>query len=99
MRAWCRGLTISWTSPRPFGVGTTRQVGVFGALQADERYFLWEEGRRQAFHITRANLPLFKRFGEYYDIEPRSDTTCRFTWKVAAEPTLSGGWVRPETRC
>ena len=94
---WCRGVKIRWTSPQPFGVGTTRHVGVLGALQADERYFLWEEGRRQAFHGTRANLPIFKRFGEYYEVEPTGDSTCRFTWKFAVEPTALGRPGRPGT--
>ena len=87
---WCRGLKIGWTSPRPFGVGTTRHVGVLGLIQADEHFFLWEEGRRFAFHFTRSNLPLFRRFGEYYEVEPTGPESCRFTWKLAAEPTLVG---------
>lgn len=87
---WCRGLSIRWISPTPFGVGTTRHVGVLGALQADEYFFLWEEGRRNAFYFTHANLPVFKRFGEYYEIEPTGPDTCRFTWRLAAEPTPIG---------
>ncbi len=87
---WCRGLKIKWTSPRPFGVGTTRHVGVLGAIQADEHFFLWEEGVRFAFHFTRANLPLFRRFGEYYEVQPTGPDSCRFIWKLAGEPTLVG---------
>lgn len=87
---WCRGLSIRWTSPQPFGVGTTRHVAVLGALQADEHFFLWEEGRRSAFFFTRANLPVFEQFGEYYEVEPAGETTCRFTWKLAARPTTIG---------
>lgn len=87
---WCRGLSIHWTSPRPFGVGTTRHVGVLGILQADERFFLWEEGRRSAFHFTRTNLPLFEQFGEYYEVEPAGAQACRFTWRLAARPSSIG---------
>ena len=92
---WCRGVSVRWTSPRPFGVGTTRRVGVLGALRADEYYFLWEEGRRHAFHIARANLPLFKRFGEYYEVEPIGEHKCRFTWKIATELTALGRLNKP----
>lgn len=92
---WCRGLKIRWTSPRPFGVGTTRHVSVLGAIQADENFFLWEEGVRFAFHFTRANLPLFKRFGEYYEVQPTGPNSCRFIWKIAGEPTLGGVAGRP----
>src|ERR1700761_7956451 len=44
---WCRILDdVSWTSPRPFGVGTTREVkALHGANRLREHYFLWEEGR------------------------------------------------------
>jgi len=87
---WCRGLKIRWTSPPPFGVGTTRHVSVLGAIQADEHFFLWEEGVRFAFHFTRANVPLFKRFGEYYEVQPTGPNSCRFIWKMAGEPTLVG---------
>lgn len=87
---WCRALRIRWTSPRPFSVGTTRHVGVLGLLQADEHFFLWEEGRRSAFYFTRANLPAFRRFAEYYEYEATGESTCRFTWKLAAEPTILG---------
>ena len=65
---WCRGLKIRWTSSRPYGKGTTRHVSVLGVIQADEYFFLWEEGARFAFHFTGANLPLFRRFGEYYEV-------------------------------
>jgi hypothetical protein len=88
--AWCRTLNIMWTSPRPFGVGTTRRVRALGVLSANENFFLWEEGRRFAFHFTDLNVPLFKRFGEYYDVEPTGPTTCRFTWQLAGELTQLG---------
>jgi len=87
---WCRALRIEWTSERPFGVGATRTVTVLHTLRGVEQFFLWEEGRRQAFHFTRANLPGLRRFGEYYDIEPTGAGSCRFTWKLAAEPTTAG---------
>jgi hypothetical protein len=87
---WCRGLKIRWTSPRPFGVGTTRHVGVLGVLQADEHFFLWEEGVRFAFHFTHANIPLYRRLGEYYELKPTGPNSCQFIWKIAVEPTLLG---------
>jgi hypothetical protein len=94
---WCRGLKIRWTSPRPFGVGTTRHVAVFGALQADEHFFLWEEGVRFAFHFTHANLPIYRSLGEYYEVKPTGPGSCRFTWKIAAQPTLFGRAGSPIT--
>ena len=92
---WCRGLKLRWTSAKPFGVGTTRHVGVLGLIQADEHFFLWEEGKRFAFHFTHVNLPVFKRFGEYYEIDPIDDRSCRLTWKLAVEPTPIGNAMTP----
>ena len=41
---WCRGLQITWCSPRPFGVGTKRQARLLGVLlKVQEEYFIWEE--------------------------------------------------------
>ena len=79
---------VTWTSPRPFGVGTTRQVRTIGnSVVLDEEYFIWEEGRRKAFYAVRASAPGFKRFAEDYVVEPVTDTTCRYTWTVAIEST------------
>ncbi len=89
--SWCRGLSLQWTSERPFGVGTTRQASSLGgAVKLKERYFVWEDGHRQAFYVTDANLPLFKSFAEDYVVDPDGADRCRFTWKFAIEPTALG---------
>jgi hypothetical protein len=81
-----RGLRINWTSPAPRAVGATRHAnGAYGAIRIDERYFIWEDGRRTAFYVTSANVPLFRRFAEDYLVEPTTDG-CRFTWVFAVEP-------------
>jgi hypothetical protein len=87
---WCRVLSIRWTSPRPFGVGTTRQATVMRGSKVQERYFLWEEGHRHAFYVTEASAPLFRRLAEDYVVEPDGPSRCRFTWTIALEPTLLG---------
>jgi hypothetical protein len=89
---WCRMLTgATWTSPRPFGVGTTRTIGVAGgALRIDEQFFRWEEGRRKSFFVTSASLPVFKRFAEDYLVEETGPAACRFTWVVASQPSAAG---------
>jgi hypothetical protein len=92
---WCKTLKINWTSVPPFGVGTTRRVKVLGLLVSNEYYFVWDEGRRNAFYFTDANLPLFKRFGEDYVVEPTGENSCRFTWKLAGEPTAIGAGGKP----
>ena len=81
-----RGLKIRWTSPTPRGIGATRRAnGGFGAIRLNERYFIWDEGRRTAFTVESSNVPLFRRFAEDYIVELTSDG-CRFTWVFAVEP-------------
>jgi hypothetical protein len=88
---WCRALDISWTSPRPFSVGTTRQAKVLGGiLRVQEHFFLWEEGQRHAFYVTQANAPLFASLAEDYTVEPVADDRCAFTWTIAFTPTALG---------
>jgi hypothetical protein len=89
--SWCRALAgVTWTSPRPFGVGTTRTVTARPrALALKEVYFRWDEGRRNSFYVSEATLPLFRRFAEDYLIEEISPSRCRFTWTVASEAPLA----------
>ncbi|MBX7430828.1 SRPBCC family protein [Mycobacterium sp. Y57] len=76
--------SLTWTSPRPFGVGTTREVGT-GPARVHERFYRWDEGSGYAFYVYEANVPLFRRFAEDYRVEPDGAGT-RFTWAVAIEP-------------
>jgi hypothetical protein len=85
---WCRILQeVRWTSPRPFGVGTTREVkALWGSNCLREHYFRWEEGRQHSFYVVEASAPLFRRLAEDYLVEPTGEASCRFTWTIAAEP-------------
>lgn len=85
--SWCRLLAgVTWTSPRPFGEGTTRTVSTPGGLLSlKEIYFRWEEGQRKSFYVAQATLPLFRTFAEDYVVEETSPSSCRFTWTVAFE--------------
>jgi hypothetical protein len=79
--------SIRWTSPRPFGVGTTRTVVLpTKAITINEYFFRWEEGHRFSFYGVDASLPLLARFGEDYIVEPSGSGT-RFTWTFALEGT------------
>ena len=88
---WCRGLRLQWTSPRPFGVGTTRQAKMMGgAMTADEHFFIWDEGRRHAFYFAQVNMPIFTSFAEDYAVESDGVGRCRFTWRVGLTPSAFG---------
>jgi hypothetical protein len=94
--SWCRIIDeLTWTSPRPFGVGTTRTVkSLKGANVINEHFFRWEEGRRKSFYVIDASAPLFTRFAEDYLVEPGPDGSCRFKWTIAYESRPS---MRPGT--
>jgi Polyketide cyclase / dehydrase and lipid transport len=97
---WCRILQdVSWTSPRPFGVGTTREVkALWGANVLREHYFRWEEGHRHSFYVEESSGPLFRALAEDYLVEPRGADACRFVWTIAVEPSAVGRAGTPVNR-
>lgn len=90
LAAWSSSISsVNWTSPRPFGVGTTREVVLApGLARVRERFFRWDEGHGYSFAACEANLPVFKTFAEDYVVEPQGPdgASTRFTWTVAIEP-------------
>ena len=82
--AWCGPITGRYTSPRPFGVGTTREVKALG-ITLRERFFLWdEERRRHAFTVEQASVPAFGTLAEDYQVDP-VDGGARFLWRFALD--------------
>jgi hypothetical protein len=98
--SWCRILGgVTWTSPRPFGVGSTRSVRVLGgAAVFRERFFRWEEGHRHSFAVTETTAPLFRRFAEDVVIDPAGETACRLTWTIAIEAQPAVALANPINR-
>lgn len=84
---WCTALNGRYTSNRPFGVGTTRDMNAsLGLIRLKERFFEWdEEQRRHAFYVEKANSPAFKQFAELYEVTPH-EQGCIFVWKFAMTP-------------
>jgi hypothetical protein len=87
LAAWGLGVRrLTWTSPRPFGVGTTREVVLpMGLMTVRERFFRWDEGKGYSFYVEQADRPGVKAFAEDYTIEPDGNG-CVFTWTIALEP-------------
>ena len=86
LAAWGPSIkAVNWLTPRPFGVGTEREVVLAGGLaRVRERFFRWDEGHGYSFAAFDASFPLFRRFAEDYVLEPDGDGTL-FTWTVAIE--------------
>jgi hypothetical protein len=97
---WCRILNdVSWSSPRPFGVGTTREVkALYGTDRLREHYFLWEEGRRHCFYVVETTAPIINSLAEDYFVEPKGEDACRFTWTIAVNPSAIGRPAGPINR-
>ena len=75
--------SLRWTSPRPLGVGATREIVLRQFIAVREHFFRWDEGSRYSFH-GECNRPV-RRFAEDYLVE-KTPGGCRFTWTIAFEP-------------
>ena len=92
--AWTQWLPITkvtWTSPDPFGPGTTRTVEV-GDQTIEETFFAWEDGRRMAFRFERSTLPVSAAVEDYRVVPTDSGCELRWTGKASA-PLMMGGLV------
>lgn len=74
---------VIWTSPKPFGVGTTRDIVGRGS-RISEEFIAWEAPRRIAFFFSEGDSPVFAAFAEEYTLEPRGDR-CELVWRYAFE--------------
>ena len=76
---------LRWTTSRPFGVGTTREVTLLKLITARERYYRWEPGRRKTFTAIQVTVPGLRGLAEDYVVE-RTPHGSRFIWTLALEP-------------
>ncbi len=80
---WASVITkVTWTSPEPHGVGTTRTVDMRGGIVGAERFLAWEPGRRMAFRFEQSSTSSLEAFLEDYLIEP-TPQGCVLTWTLA----------------
>jgi len=76
---------VTWTSPKPFGVGTTRTVKL-KPLTVYENFIVWETNKRFTFYLTHTSLPLAHALIEDYVLEPIDDGKTKFTYTVVYDP-------------
>ncbi len=92
---WAPAIThVEWTSPRPFGLGTTRTVSMVGGMVGEEEFIAWEPNRRMAFYFTRANMPA-GAFAEDYVVRELGDGRVRVRWTMAMTPTGASKTTMP----
>ncbi|UDY25010.1 SRPBCC family protein [Nocardioides sp. Kera G14] len=82
---WAKVITkVTWTTPLPREVGSTRTVHMWGGLVGDEEFLVWEPYRRMAFRFNEASEKSIVAFAEDYVVTPTA-RGCRLTWTLALE--------------
>lgn len=89
---------VEWTSPKPFGVGTTRTVSMVGGIVGYEEFVAWERGKRMAFTFVRCSKKDPEKFIEDYRVTDLGDGSCRVVWYMAMENRGGPSWVDALTR-
>jgi hypothetical protein len=86
---WAKVITkVTWTSPEPYGVGTTRVVDMRGGLTGDEEFLAWEPYTYLAFHFNSCSNKAVAAFAEEYRVV-EAPGGCRLTWTMAQKPNGS----------
>ena len=86
---WATGIGgVEWTSPEPYGPGTTRTVTFWGGVKVYEDFFAYDpEAGHMAFCFYGTTEPIWTRFGENYQVADLGPNRCRLDWTVAYDPT------------
>ncbi len=85
---------VTWTSPEPRGVGTTRLVGMRGGIVGSEEFLAWEPDSHMAFRFDECSTRAVAAFAEDYRIEA-TDTGCRLIWTPAQRLTGPARFTAP----
>ena len=84
---WAPGIgKVIWTSPKPYGIGTTRTVVFWGGMEVYEVFVKWQPGREMAFVLVGTTQQVWHRFGEHYQVEDLGGGRCQLTWTVCYDP-------------
>jgi|SRR6185312_5581012 len=83
---WAKVITkVTWTSPEPRGVGTTRIVEMRGGIVGNEEFLAWEPFTHMAFRFNERSTKSVAAFAEDYLVEVIPGG-CRLTWTMAQKP-------------
>lgn len=83
---WAMPITkVEWTSPQPYGIGTTRSVHMLGDMVGYEEFIAWERGKRMAFTFVGCSKNATEKFLEDYRVTDLGDGSCKVEWYMAME--------------
>jgi carbon monoxide dehydrogenase subunit G len=90
---WATAITkVTWTSPEPRGVGTTRTVNMRGGIVGDEVFLAWEPFTHMAFRFDESSSGSISAFAEDYRVAPTA-AGCHLTWVMAMKPKGIAGRI------
>jgi carbon monoxide dehydrogenase subunit G len=88
---WASVITnVTWTSPEPRGIGTTRTVEMRGGITGNEEFLTWDPFSHMAFRFNTATTNSIAAFAEDYRVVPTADG-CHLTWVMAMKPNGFAG--------
>jgi hypothetical protein len=88
---------VIWTSPSPYGVGTTRRIETRVGIVGDEEFLAWEPSGRMTFRFNECSTRAVAALAEDYRIESTSGG-CRLTWTLALKGDGPSRWALPAGR-
>jgi hypothetical protein len=92
---WAPGIgQVIWTSPKPFGPGTTRTVVFWGGARVYEVFDAWTPGEELSFSFVGTSELIWSAFGEHYLVK-RTAAGCQVTWTVGYSPVGRFGSLHP----
>ncbi|MCQ4364200.1 SRPBCC family protein [Mycobacterium gordonae] len=93
-QSWPRWATVitkvTWTSPEPRGIGTTRVVEMRGGIIGGEEFIAWEPFTHMAFRFNECSTKAVAAFAEDYRVAVIPGG-CRLTWTMAQQPARGAG--------
>ena len=96
---WAPGIgSVEWTSPKPYGPGTTRTVRFWGGMAVYEDFNVFDRPREMCFRFYGTSERVWNAFGERYRVEALGDDRCRLEWTVAFDPAGWFGRLQPLIR-
>jgi hypothetical protein len=88
---WASVITrVTWTSPEPRGVGTTRTVNMRGGITGEEEFLVWEPFTHMAFRFNESTTSSITAFAEDYRVRA-TPGGCHLTWVMAMQPNGLAG--------